>query len=108
MATRSTAGIVAGGGSVGEARPQRHRLAQIDVAQVALSLRRVDVEQHADAARDATGDGDLAGAEQRHLVPAQLARGQGGIGGVEVVGHGEERAGDIRDIEGIARHQPFE
>ncbi len=59
----------------------------------------VPVEQDPDAVGDAVGDGDLGGAEQRHVMPADLAGRQGGVHGGQVVGCREDGAGEIGDIE---------
>lgn len=81
-------------GRCGELGAQGGGAVQVDVAQLGGRLVGVDMQQHTHAARHAAGDGNLARAEQRHLVPAELPRRPRWMYGVEVVGEGEERAGD--------------
>src|SRR5438132_3291450 len=69
--------------------------------QLTLRLGGVEVEQHADAARDAVGDRDLRGAEQGNVAPAEQARGSRGILGCEIRGRGEDRALDILGLEAV-------
>src|SRR5256885_8573242 len=69
--------------------------------QLTLRLGGVEVEQHADAARDAVGDRDLRGAEQGHVAPAEQARGSRGILGCEIRGRGEDRALYLLGLEAV-------
>src|SRR2546425_1581999 len=52
-------------------RSQLGRLAQVDMFQLALRLRGIEVEQDADTARQPVGHGDFRGAEQRHVAPPE-------------------------------------
>src|SRR5256884_6220127 len=69
--------------------------------QLTLRLGGVEVEQHADAARDAVGDRDLRGAEQGNVAPAEQARGSRGILGCEIRGRGEDRALYLLGLEAV-------
>src|SRR2546428_10899810 len=82
-------------------RTQLGRVAQVHMFQLTLRLGGVEVEQHADAARDAVGDRDLRGAEQGHVAPAEQARGSRGIFGCEIRGRGEDRALYLLGLEAV-------
>src|SRR2546427_10771909 len=69
--------------------------------QLTLRLGGVEVEQHADAARDAVGDRDLRGAEQGNVAPTEQARGSRGILGCEIRGRGEDRALYLLGLEAV-------
>src|SRR2546425_7728142 len=80
---------------------QLGRLAQIHMFQLALPLRGIEVEQHADATRQAVRYGDLGGAQQGYVQPAESSRGPRGILGGEVRGRGEDRALDVLGGEAV-------
>src|SRR5258708_29362903 len=81
---------------VGARRTQRHRLVQIHMAQVRGGALRVGEQQHADAPLHAlTWHGNLAGAEQGGIGPAELAGGEGRILGVQVIADREKDTCDV-------------
>jgi hypothetical protein len=62
-------------------------------------------EQHAHDAGESAGHRHFARAEQRHLGPAQTARGVRGEVGVEIGRRGEDGAHDARGIEPVGFEQ---
>src|SRR5579872_2136143 len=89
-------------------RTQCHGLAQIDMPNLLGGALGVGEQQHANASLDALfGHGNLAGAEKGALHPAKLARGKGGVLGVQVVADGEEDGGDVVWLDLVAPHEPL-
>src|SRR5258706_5155977 len=81
---------------VGPRRTQRRRLVQGNMAQLRGGALRVGEQQHADAPLHAlTRHGNLAGAEQGRIGPAELAGGEGRILGVQVIADREKDTGDV-------------
>src|SRR2546422_5112631 len=59
---------------------------------------------HADAARQAIGHGDLGGAEQRHVAPAQQARGPRRVLGGEI---GDRKSTRLNSSHGYISYAVF-
>src|SRR4051812_8637344 len=76
------------------------------MADVALGVVGVPVNEDADAAAQAAGDIDFVGAEKRHIQPAELPGGEGGELGVEVAGQAENGAADVLWLDAVdANHE---
>jgi len=73
-----------------------------------LNSRRVVVHHHPDHALKRLRHGDLARAQKRHAVEAELPRGDGRELGVEIVGDREEAAHHRRGRELVAPHDLLE
>ena len=70
------------------------------------SFVRVPVDQDADAALQRAGDVDFVTTHQRHVEPAQLARGEGGEFGVQILGNRKVRVDDVLRFDAVqANHQ---
>src|SRR5439155_422325 len=82
-------------------RSQLGRLAQVDMFQLALRLRGIEVEQDADAARQPVGHGDFRGAEQRHVAPPEESR-RAGAGGATIV-QVRHKGAPAREVAALAR-----
>src|SRR5919199_2349618 len=93
-----------------EVGSQAPRLAQVDVAGPVV-VGRVVVDEHPQHARQRARHRDLARAEQRHAVEADVARRDRGELGVEVGGEREDAAHDVLGREGVALddlvHEPL-
>jgi hypothetical protein len=72
---------------------------KVDVADFPLGTVGVPVEEDANDAGEAVGDGDLLRTEERDIYPSQLAGGEGGVDGDQVGGGGEEDAGKVLGME---------
>lgn len=71
---------------------------QIDVCDFAWRSGRLDMQQNPNATWHGSRDGDLAGAEQRHVRHAQGSGGFGGKGARQIGRRGEDRRDDIIEI----------
>src|SRR3954447_19599359 len=79
------------------------RLALVDVRRL-VPVVRVVVDQHADDHRQRARHRHLARAQQRHAIEPELARGDRGELGVEVVREREDAAHDVGRAEAVAVH----
>src|SRR3989441_686739 len=86
-------------------RSQLGRLAQVDMFQLALRLRGIEVEQDADAARQPVGHGDFRGAEQRHVAPPEESRRAGRVLGREVRRRRENGALHVLGLKAVRLEQ---
>src|SRR5580698_4867340 len=68
---------------------------EIHVVDLVFGMRRIDMQQHADAQRHGAGYGDLGRAEQRYGAKADLANGGGREDAGDVAGGREEDADDV-------------
>ena len=67
----------------------------------ALGLARVEVQQHANTARETSGDRHFGGAEEWDFGPAETTRGAGGVFGRQVGRRREDRALDVGGLEAV-------
>src|SRR2546428_8103461 len=74
--------------------------------QLALRLRRVEVEQDADAARYAVGHRDLRRTQQRDVAPAEQPRGARGVLSGEIRRRREDGALDVLGLEAVCLLKP--
>jgi hypothetical protein len=57
------------------------------------------MQQDTNAVVEAAGHWNLSSAEQRNVIPAELACGKGGMLGIQVFSNSKEDAGYVADIQ---------
>ncbi len=87
------------GRQLAEVWPQLNRFADVGVCDFRLGLLSIPIDQDAYAAWQAGRDWDLIRAKQRHVEPAELARGERRELGVKIGRRAEDRAGHIFSLD---------
>src|SRR5262249_3322267 len=89
-------------------RAQIARAAHVNMHDLVGAAGGVPMDQHANTALQAAGDGHLVRADQRGVEPAKLARGDGRKLGVQIGCGAEDCAGNVFDAKIVLSDQPLE